>query len=360
MKRAIPYVALALMLASCRGDASKFTLQGAVDTLYDGAQAILSYGSVADSVEVVDGTFTFEGSIDTAVMARIAIPKGDGQISGQMVLEPGTPTMDLTGRTAVCGGTPLNEAYNDYNNKLVEISASYMESYMALMADNELTDEERESKMNESFEVYAENSRVLNEGLFASNTNNVLGAVAMLNLAKDAAQFDSLYSVAGDIVRHDAGVEKERVRYENLGKTSEGKMFTDFTVEHGAADGSAVSLSDYVGKGKYVLVDFWASWCGPCRREIPNLAEVYSKYKGDRFEIVGVAVYDRRADTEKAMTELPITWPVIFDAEAHPAEIYGIRGIPEIILFGPDGTILARDLYGKGIGEKVAECLNEE
>ena len=214
--------------------------------------------------------------------------------------------------------------------------------------------------MNEAFEVYAENNRVLNEELFASNTNNVLGAVALLSMAKDAGQFDSLYSVAGDIVRRDAGVEKERVRYENLKKTSQGRMFTDFTVENGAADGSAVSLSDYVGKGKYVLVDFWASWCGPCRMEIPNLAEVYKKYKGDRFEIVGVAVYDKRADTEKAMTELPITWPVIFEAEARPAEIYGIRGIPEIILFGPDGTILARDLYGEGIGEKVAEYLAEE
>ena len=132
MKRAIPYVALALMLASCRGDASKFTLQGAVDTLYNGAQAILSYGSVADSVEVVDGKFTFEGSIDTAVLARVAIPKGDGQISGQLVLEPGTPTMDFTGRTAVCGGTPLNEAYNAYNKRMVDISAAYMDSYMAL------------------------------------------------------------------------------------------------------------------------------------------------------------------------------------------------------------------------------------
>ena len=360
MKRAIPYVALALMLASCRGDASKFTLQGAVDTLYNGAQAILSYGSVSDSVEVVDGKFTFEGSIDTAVLARVAIPKGDGQISGQLVLEPGTPTMDFTGRTAVCGGTPLNEAYNAYNKRMVDISAAYMDSYMALREQTELTEEERESKMNEAFEVYAENNRVLNEELFASNTNNVLGAVALLSMAKDAGQFDSLYSVAGDIVRRDAGVEKERVRYENLKKTSEGRMFTDFTVKNGAADGSAVSLSEYVGKGKYVLVDFWASWCGPCRLEIPNLAEVYKKYKGDRFEIVGVAVYDKRADTEKAMTELPITWPVIFEAEARPAEIYGIRGIPEIILFGPDGTILARDLYGEGIGEKVAEYLNEE
>ena len=72
--------------------------------------------------------------------------------------------------------------------------------------------------------------------------------------------------------------------------------------------------------------------------------EVYKKYKGDRFEIVGVAVWDERADTEKALESLPITWPVIFDAGQLPTDLYGINGIPQIILFGPDGTIVARDL----------------
>ena len=90
---------------------------------------------------------------------------------------------------------------------------------------------------------------------------------------------------------------------------------------------------------------------------MPNLAEVYKKYKGDRFEIVGVAVWDERADTEKALESLPITWPVIFDAGQLPTDLYGINGIPQIILFGPDGTIVARDLRGEAIGAKVGECL---
>ena len=131
-------------------------------------------------------------------------------------------------------------------------------------------------------------------------------------------------------------------------------MFTDFTIEHGNADGSPASLSDYVGKGKYVLVDFWASWCGPCKEEMPVLKEVYKRFKGDKFEIVGIAVSDKRADTEAIVPELGITWPVIYDAQSIPTEIYGINAIPHIILFGPDGRIVARELRG----EKIAETLS--
>ena len=144
-------------------------------------------------------------------------------------------------------------------------------------------------------------------------------ALCALNLSDyDAVKFDSLYSIAGEAVKNAPNVVKEKARCEAVKNTSEGKMFVDFTIEKGNADGTPVKFSDYVGKGKYVLVDFWASWCDPCRGEMPNLANVYKQYKGDKFEIVGVAVWDERADTEKALGELPISWPVIFDAQKIP------------------------------------------
>lgn len=357
MKRLILGVAVATMFAACGGATKSYTLTGTVDSLYNGAYAYLKYGDVTDSVLVADGAFTFEGQIDTAVLARVLITKDKQRTGGQVILEAGAPTLTLTEEDAVCGGTPLNDTYNTYVKKMDALFLEYRDTYMGLRNNKDISDEEREAKMDASYETYAANSKVLNEELFAANTNNTLGALAMLRLVEDKHQFDSLYAAAGDVVRKDSRVVAELKRYENLEKTSEGKMFTDFTIENGAADGSKVSLSDYVGKGKYVLVDFWASWCGPCRGEMPNLAEVYKKFKGDKFEIVGVAVWDKRADTEKAMTELPITWPVIYDAQKLPTDIYGINGIPQIILFGPDGTIVARDLRGEAIGEKVAECL---
>ena len=134
-------------------------------------------------------------------------------------------------------------------------------------------------------------------------------------------------------------------------------MFTDFTITDGNVDGTPVSLSDYVGKGKYVLVDFWASWCGWCRAEFPVLKEVSAKYKDQNFELLGIAVNDDREKTLKAMKEDGVTWPQILNTGKVAMEAYGIAGIPEIILFAPDGKILARGLRGDELKAKVVEVM---
>ncbi len=150
-------------------------------------------------------------------------------------------------------------------------------------------------------------------------------------------------------------LQDEQVR-QNLDATAEGKMFVDFSVEY---NGKTQKLSDYVGKGKYVLVDFWASWCGPCRGEIPNIINVYNKYKGNKFDVLGVAVWDKPEESEKAIAELKINYPQILNAQEEAAQMYGIQGIPEIILFAPDGTIVKRELRGQEIEAAVKECLKK-
>ena len=90
---------------------------------------------------------------------------------------------------------------------------------------------------------------------------------------------------------------------------------------------------------------------------MPNLKNVYERFKGDRFELVGIAVSDKRADTEAAVAQLELPWPIIYDAQSIPSEIYGVNAIPHIILFGPDGKIVARDLRGGQIGELLSSLL---
>ena len=124
---------------------------------------------------------------------------------------------------------------------------------------------------------------------------------------------------------------------------------------------SEVKFSDYVGKGKYILVDFWAPWCGPCKREIPNLKAVYDKYAGKNFDILSIAVWERQPVqvTIDTAAELGMNWSHINNAGSVPTEIYGVEGIPHLMLIGPDGTILKRGFHGaEGINAAVAEYLD--
>ena len=135
------------------------------------------------------------------------------------------------------------------------------------------------------------------------------------------------------------------------------EKFIDFKAVQ--PDGKELKLSDYAGKGKYILVDFWASWCGPCRQEIPNIKKVYQQFHGDRFDVLSVAVSDRVDDSLRAIEEEGLEWNQIVGAGQVPAERYGFEFIPYLILFAPDGTIVASDIRGTEIGEAVAKALGK-
>ena len=110
-------------------------------------------------------------------------------------------------------------------------------------------------------------------------------------------------------------------------------------------------LDDFVGKGKYVLVDFWASWCGPCREETPFVVKAYNDYKDKGLVVIGVAVRDQQPKTQKAMADMDIYYPQLLDPSISLAAEFGVSTIPHLILFGPDGKIVQDGMRGEGIDD---------
>lgn len=149
---------------------------------------------------------------------------------------------------------------------------------------------------------------------------------------------------------------KPKQLFESYKLRQPGSMYKDLTMQD--LNGKQVKLSDWVGKGKYVLVDFWASWCGPCRAEMPNVVEAYNKYHSKGLEIVGVS-FDQKKDAWVAMVKkLGMEWPQMSDLkgwQCAAGKIYGIRSIPSNILLDPQGKIVASDLRGEDLQKKLAE-----
>ncbi len=312
------------MLCACNQNPDAYVIKG--DVLLEnseGCEVYLRYGRTTDTSVVKNGHFCFEGTVQEPEVAHViyfgpTTPKPNAPV----VLEPGKIQVTISDVITV-KGTALND---DLNRLRAEYGNPFSKEY--------------------------------NQALFEAHPNDILGVTPLLVLGRgNKPVFDALYESAGDLVKNHPAIVKEHDRLEQLERTAIGAMFTDFTIEKGNADGTPVSLSDYVGKGKYVLVDFWASWCGPCKAEMPVLKDVYKRFKGDKFEMLGVAVNDKREATEAIVPELGITWPLIYDAQDIPTEIYGINAIPHIILFGPDGRIVARELRGEMIAETLSPLL---
>ena len=178
----------------------------------------------------------------------------------------------------------------------------------------------------------------------ANHTNNLIPTL-LESLDPKAAL--PLVGMLSEEMTKNATVQAILPTLEARARTSIGDRFTDFEVVQDPADPhSAVKLSDYVGKGKTILLVFWASWCEENRKEMPGLKNIYEKYHGDDFDIVSIAVSDAPENSLAAAKEMGIMWNLIVNAQIIPLETYGVRRIPDMILFGPDGTILLRNFWG--------------
>ena len=267
----------------------------------------------------------------------------------------------LPAMVVACAQTP-EERVKAYEAAHEEIMQEYRQTMDSLSADRQ----KAEAFYNDFVERYIK----FNLDAAKKNPDNEVAVQVLMNLRGliDDEQTSAIISKmsAEMLEREDVAALKKGLDARIA--TAEGKPFVDFTVNTVVGQTRSVppqpkyaevKLSDYVGKGKYILLDFWSPWCGPCRREMPNIKAVYDKYKGDKFDVVSIAVWEREPVdvTIETAAKLGMDWNQINNGGREPAELYGVEGIPHLILFGPDGTILKRGFHGAEIEEVVSSYL---
>jgi len=310
----------------------------------------------SDSVQIANGRFTLERAVaEDGLIAHLVIPRS---YNLSFIPEEGIIKADLAASGAT--GTPLNDEHTQkskYRKGLIEEARAKLKS---IRADKNLDDKAKEEAQEKvSDELFAK-IKPLAEADLKEHPNDAIGLIALQNLLGmedvNVAKAEALLQQAGDRLRAEESITKMVTRLRRVEATQAGAQFVDF---EGVDDANkTVRLSDYVGKGHYVLVDFWASWCGPCRREIGHLKKVRDAYTDKGLVILGTVVWDEMEDHLKAMKELEITWPQIFN-KTEATELYGIAGIPQIILFDPAGKIVARDLRGEEINKLLDKALQD-
>ncbi len=259
---------------------------------------------------------------------------------------------------AGCASAPIEKQLEDFRAKIESFEQTFNEGAAAIKEDVALTAEQQSEKISALSDKLIGEMKEFCMNTLGKNRDNALGLEAFKNVQflLDEDELEKTVESLGDSIKEDPAVKQVAGSLQAKKATKAGQPFVDFTIVQDPEnpETSTVKFSDYVGKGKYMLVDFWASWCGPCKAEIPNIKAVYEKYAGEDFDVLSVAVWDKPKDTAKAAAELGITWNQIINAQQVPTDLYGIDGIPHIMLVGPDGIILNRDLRGDLIEVNVS------
>jgi peroxiredoxin len=363
-----------LALTACnQAPKDRFTIEG---TIAGGAGEVVKMieFTLEDAVTVdsailaEDGSFSITSSnteptvymlsLSNAGLIPVLVENGD-VVKINTTAEQYINDAKVEGSTAT---TELIEYFKQFNSFQERVAALNED----LMPFAEAPDfEQKRAEAQEKYKTYEASQKKYVKGFIDGNKNGVVPVFASLyaaNFISPESDFDWFFSLLNRFKeenpssKYTAWFTKFVEPYTNLTALQPGKMAPDFKLP--TPDGDTIALSDY--RGKYVLVDFWASWCGPCRQENPNIVRMYNRFKGKNFEILGVSLDKERAGWVKAIADDQLTWKQVSDLkfwDSIVTGLYAIQSIPATLLVDPDGKIIARNLRGPELEEKIASLL---
>lgn len=327
MRKLFLFLVIAIFVISCT-DKKNLNVSGRVEGVESGTIYLQKFRNkfyfVIDSTKIVNGKFTFSKNVQLPEIYGLSLDTLKGSFLVFFDENPATVVLDSSRnyRNTSITGSKLHDLYTEYKEQRAVAIDSFIRQHP--------------SSLVSAYALYRDFSYRLSPDEIRRN-------IQLL----DSSLWNTPY------------VQLLEELIPTLEEVSVGNPAPDFSVNN--SEGVEVNFSDYIGKSKYLFLDFWASWCGPCRRENPNIVSAYQKYKDKGFDIFAVSLDRDKSSWLTAIEKDGLTWTHVSDLklwDSGPAKLYGVRAIPANFLIDENGIIIAKNIRGEELHKTLEELLN--